>query len=367
MGKDKQTGSSQERAISTNGGTYIEGTVDTGGGAVVGRDQVTRIQDVNGPISTDNGDAVDLRESRAAVYKPSGPVTQHFGQKVVQYLLGDQEARLADLLKRLESSLGLLVTTIIAVALIAGSMYLFFATQSKLDEVDDSFIDAQEEVAEAKAFYEMVEIRATGWFSDTANVDRLVSILEHLRSSVCDSALDKSFALSTLDWCSKSVVQLNSEKGLVGGFVIRDELVYNQQQSFISQYDTQISLLNEITDMVRSWAEETAEDRDARFDTIDGYILQASSLAATVQVQAQQIVYEFKNVKLKELDQLEAQVDKSTQLQTRRSLAIVGIIVGSALIVFPVISAMRFYFKSEQKHRTRTKRVDPARKRRRKR
>jgi hypothetical protein len=46
------------------------------------RDRVTRIERVDGPVAFDGGEAVDMRGSQGAVYKPSGSVTQHFGDVV---------------------------------------------------------------------------------------------------------------------------------------------------------------------------------------------------------------------------------------------------------------------------------------------
>jgi hypothetical protein len=71
-----------KRTIKTDGGTYIEGDVSTGGGDFVGRDRITRIGRVDGPVATDGGEAVDMRGAQGAVYKPSGPVSQHFGDVV---------------------------------------------------------------------------------------------------------------------------------------------------------------------------------------------------------------------------------------------------------------------------------------------
>ena len=72
----------QERKIDTGGGTYVEGPVNTGGGDFVAGNQTTHIHDVDGSVSVGGGEAVDARHSQGMIYKPSGPVTQHFGDKI---------------------------------------------------------------------------------------------------------------------------------------------------------------------------------------------------------------------------------------------------------------------------------------------
>jgi hypothetical protein len=87
MNKDKT-----ERTIDTGGGAYVEGDASVEDGDIVGRDQ---IQHVDGPLATGGGDAIDLRGSQGAVIEPSGPVEQHFGQKVIQYFVGNVDAERA--------------------------------------------------------------------------------------------------------------------------------------------------------------------------------------------------------------------------------------------------------------------------------
>jgi WD40 repeat protein len=60
-----------ERTIDTGGGAYVEGEIHTEGGDVVGRDKVTDIGHVDGPVAIDGGEAVDLRGARNVQYKPT--------------------------------------------------------------------------------------------------------------------------------------------------------------------------------------------------------------------------------------------------------------------------------------------------------
>jgi formylglycine-generating enzyme required for sulfatase activity len=48
----------------------------------VGQDQAVHLSDIDGPVALDGGEAVDARHSQGMVYKPSGPVTQRFGDEV---------------------------------------------------------------------------------------------------------------------------------------------------------------------------------------------------------------------------------------------------------------------------------------------
>jgi len=53
------------------------------------------IQTIDGPVAAGDGDAADLRESQGAVYRPSGPVYQQFGKRIVQVFTGDADAERA--------------------------------------------------------------------------------------------------------------------------------------------------------------------------------------------------------------------------------------------------------------------------------
>jgi DNA polymerase III delta prime subunit len=87
VSQSEQPDSLQEQTTSANG--------DTGGGDAAG----THIQDVNGPVAIGGGDAVDMRGAVGPVYKPGGPVTQHFGDKIInritQIFTGDVDAERA--------------------------------------------------------------------------------------------------------------------------------------------------------------------------------------------------------------------------------------------------------------------------------
>lgn len=92
--------------VNTGGGAYVKGSVNIEDGNFVGHDNHTtfdqRWQEVDGPqtniagnvqgpvlsgqfdgpVSTGGGEAIDMRGSQGAVYKPSGPVDQHSGDRV---------------------------------------------------------------------------------------------------------------------------------------------------------------------------------------------------------------------------------------------------------------------------------------------
>jgi energy-coupling factor transporter ATP-binding protein EcfA2 len=54
------------------------------GGDVVGGDNATHVERVDGPVATSGGEAVDARDSQALVYKPSGPVHITIGDRITQ-------------------------------------------------------------------------------------------------------------------------------------------------------------------------------------------------------------------------------------------------------------------------------------------
>ena len=60
----------------------------------------------DGPVATGGGEAVDLRQSRGAVYRPTGPVKQHFGDDIRITNNGVTVDEFLELLTKLQQELG---------------------------------------------------------------------------------------------------------------------------------------------------------------------------------------------------------------------------------------------------------------------
>lgn len=240
--------------------------------------------------------------------------------------------RLAKLL--VENGYLFVLSFVLSTGLISGSGYLLFQLPIERNSLERQISDFRSSGSEYTSFNNMSDVYLTGWFSDKNQQQHTSDVLAYLGSNISSGQLDQTFTDGTLDWISKSLPILSSEKGRIDGFVFTNEIERGVQQNMVSEYDNQIAFFDEMDGLIRNWKNEQPADRDKYLASMQQSALDSMSTLQSTLSKLSQL-----NTQV-EVDKQNAQQksnDLSSQVQIiwlKTMLSIAGVILGVLTLVF---------------------------------
>lgn len=242
--------------------------------------------------------------------------------------------------KIVENSLSLILSFIFSIGLIGGASYLLFDSQKDFLEFKKYEVVFTNELNAANVQCQICEINKNGWFSQDDKQAYTFELLAKLKDQKASQTLAPDFSAEVRSWCLTSLMQLSSEQGQIKGYLPDNELVLKYQTELLTTYEQQIFMLDEMKSLVLYWENETVLQRETRIENINNAILKLTSSFQSLLSINEQILAQYD----KEQIELEQQFNEFNRqynsLQTKRGLAIIGILVG--LTVFIIISVSAY-------------------------
>ncbi|HMR98327.1 MAG TPA: hypothetical protein PKE62_03650 [Anaerolineales bacterium] len=245
----------------------------------------------------------------------------------------------------IKNSLMLIIGFIFSTALIGGAGYLLFETQSEVEEINRLELEIKNGTAEAKSYFDMASVVSSGYISDEQKSTQIVEIINFLVIVKSVPQLDPQYVSDTTKILNSTSLQLIQEKGKISGFSLEDEKFINRQKTLMAWYDNEIILYDETYKLIVNWEKESESSKDEKILQLIDSMGKAIELANAVISQGDQIVYYVENVKLAEVDRIEAEYQgKKSQLQLRRIASWVGVVVGLLLLVSLAVYTRKTFF-----------------------
>jgi uncharacterized protein YbcI len=243
----------------------------------------------------------------------------------------------------LENSISLFLSFVFSIGLIGGFSYLLFDSQKEFLEFKKYETVFTSEINSAKVQCQICELTKDGWFSQHEKQTHTIELLQKLIDQKAEQTLSPDFSAEVRTWCITSLMQLSSEKGRIGGYLPDDELVLKYQQAILANYEQEIFVVNEMKSMVLYWENETLSQRDVRIENINSAILNLTSSLQSLLSISEQIVARYDQEEI-ELEQKFNEFDRLYKsIQTKRFLAVAGILVGLVIFLTVSISAYKRY------------------------
>ncbi len=252
--------------------------------------------------------------------------------------------------KIVENSLSLILSFIFSIGLIGGASYLLFDSQKDFLEFKKYEVVFTNELNAAQVQCQICEINKNGWFSQHDKQAYTFELLSKLKDQKDSQTLPPDFSDEVRSWCLTSLMQLSSEQGQIKGYLPDNELVLKYQTELLTTYEQQIFMLDEMKSLVLYWENETVVQRETRLENINNAILKLTSSFQSLLSINEQILSQYD----KEQIELEQQFNEFNRqynsLQTKRGLAITGILAGATVFIIVAVSAYnKFGLKLDKK------------------
>jgi len=246
-----------------------------------------------------------------------------------------------------QNGLALITAFIFSTALVGGLGYVLFNQKGEENAVYDSFDKLLEHSNDVKAWGQLLDSSAGGWFMAPETPIQLAVVYQTLKDNQSQGKLDPLFVSNALNWCANSLDTLSSEKGQIDGVTISDAdyLIKAHQQAISGEFQGQIDLIYSMQDIITNWESETGAIHASKLLSIDKQIREQKSLAKKIAAQGKQIV-EVKKAEQQQLEQGYAKLeDKMYQIQTKKNWSIAGVAIGVIWLVGLIIGAKKYYFR----------------------
>lgn len=250
--------------------------------------------------------------------------------------MGNSKGKTNSLLDAIfQQSISLLLGVFITGILVWSCSYLAVTYQNEQNDISEQLLEIQMQTAEVKVENEMSTVFVNGWFSNLEDaLQKQALYLTYLESYKTNPQLDSNLISNVLDWHDKAINELYIELGKVSGYKISRDIGVANQRSLIELYTLEINILQNIRELTASWDKLTIEEREQKLKNIDGQNQQISSLAAQMTSLGGQSVaqtqLEWQQVENKFIDLQ----NRHDQIQLKRNAAVIGVILGFALLIF---------------------------------
>jgi len=246
-----------------------------------------------------------------------------------------------------QNGLALFTAFIFSVALVGGLGYVLFTQKTEENAVYESAQDILKHSNDVNAWVQLLTYYSAGWLMNSEKLDQFGVIYKTLENSQNQGKLDLSFASSASHWCRNTLNVLSAEKAQIDGVTISesDYLIKAHQQSMSKSYQGQIDLTYAMQDIITNWENETGAARASKFLSLEKPIREQASLIKQIRTQSDQIVV-AKKAEQQQFHQEYAELqDRMIQIQTKKNLSIVGVVVGIIWLIALAFGAKKYYFK----------------------
>lgn len=237
--------------------------------------------------------------------------------------------------------LGLLITGFFAWSV----MYLAVIYPNEKYELNHEVFERQALHNEMDNEIEMNNIFLQGWFSGPDHLNKQILYIDYFEKHKTDEQLEPAFLSDALDWCEKSLTQLYNEKGKIEGYEFTGDINISEQQSYLELYAVQIDILQNIFDLMVNWNQESQVDRRERASSLlTQFHKYESSFEKLVQLGEQ-------SVSQSELELMQYKHNYNNQIgqiALKKSLATIGVVLGTALLAFLTWYGIRFRGNAEE-------------------
>lgn len=232
-----------------------------------------------------------------------------------------------------ESTLRIVITTIISVGLIGGGGFLLFTYKNEIKSVNQTMAYYEMQSAEINLDIQMMNIEISGWFPDLSHVKEMAQVYCGLKNSCTDRSLEQTFSKKTLIWCFQAMNQLTSERGQVKGFIFSIESFKRHQRAMISFYDALINYVQKQCELTSKWDILSKEERQEQIISIERAWFDVNEKVSTmdnlVQTQSDCDLRNKQNQRL-----FEEGESKLNDLLIKGILSIFGVALGVCLLLF---------------------------------
>lgn len=244
-----------------------------------------------------------------------------------------------------QNRLALIISFILVAVLIGGCGYVLFSFKEEQALALTAYRDAERQLDGITTWDQMIATASTGWFTDKLNTAKLVLIVNTLEFGNGPTGLDADLAGYARNWCAASLETLSIEKGEIDGVAIRaDSPVKTRQKALSQAYDSQMSIILDVNELVANWDSKTTAARTDKLNAIQDQLKGIVSLAAIVKAQTEQIVL-AKDAEKKRLTQrvFETQ-ERINLLNERKNWSVLGIIAGGLGLIGLIFGVKKYYF-----------------------
>lgn len=246
-----------------------------------------------------------------------------------------------------QHTLKLVVTFLFSVCLIGGSSFILFEATAEVDRIKQVILENTEHLNEFGSFIEMQKIIGYGWIYTDGNLDQITALYAELLNRRNSGQVDIEFSRNAIDWCTKSLSQLRSEKGQISGYVFSTETQRLHQVDNVTTYDAYIKAVEGINEFVGFGEDELPEDRNARLRSIKIAIDQASEASTAAKARLSLFSdHEEQQIRLG-IERVDNELDL---LKLKINLSFVGIAVGVIILGVIIFRYFRYIRRSRLRY-----------------
>ena len=233
-----------------------------------------------------------------------------------------------------ESTLRIVITTIISIGLIGGGGFLLFTHKNEIKSIDQTWADFDMQSAEVKLATQMINSQVSSWFTDLLHGEEMVQVYRCLRNSATDRSLEQTFSRKTLLWCFQAMSQLTSERGQVKGFIFSIDSYKRYQTATITFYDALINYVQKICELTSKWDTLSEKERQEQIIFIERAWFDVNErvntrLSLSLHIQSESDLLIKQNQR-----RLEETKSKLIDLMIKSILSTFGVVLGICLLLF---------------------------------
>lgn len=249
------------------------------------------------------------------------------------------QSKLTDMV--FDQSFKFLLSSLLSIALLGGGSYILYEFPAEIHSIEKESLDLSHLAEMISNFNDMGNLTINGWFNDQVEQQRRADIVKQLQKNINQDKLDAVFESSSIDWISKILVRLASERGQISGFYLNDELERKQQQSIVHGYDLEIQSISELENLIINWQFDNRKDRDNRLASLQQLSLESITTLSSLETSLLQLK-EQDEFKMKQTQQKFSELDsRIRKIRLNAILSVLGIILGAFILSISISAKLK--------------------------